>query len=223
MIHRRLAELLLNKIVPPEEPKDCWGECWDTGNNRLVRERAARQSTNTTVRHALEFRRQVQSRLIAQRLQWAPGRVRSCWRVKGLTHTEGIFQPLHLLVLIIVGVPAFVVLRLLWKLGNSIGPLTFRTGRNYRAIKRDSCREPLGWAPHRGTSRGLDRLASDLDDKLALTPDKAQSGKLGLDYSVENKGESVIVILKRFHPSNFVFSHPARRNDGLRDDTSERN
>lgn len=34
---------------------------------------------------------------------------------------EGIFQPLHLLVLIIVGVPAFVVLRLLWKLGTRLG------------------------------------------------------------------------------------------------------
>jgi hypothetical protein len=38
---------------------------------------------------------------------------------------EGLFQPLHLLVLcllfLVIVVPAFVVLRLLWKLGTRVG------------------------------------------------------------------------------------------------------
>jgi hypothetical protein len=34
---------------------------------------------------------------------------------------EGLFQPMHLLVLAIVAIPAFVVLRLLWKAGTRLG------------------------------------------------------------------------------------------------------
>jgi hypothetical protein len=34
---------------------------------------------------------------------------------------EGLLQPMHLLVLIVILVPAFVVLRLLWKLGTRLG------------------------------------------------------------------------------------------------------
>jgi len=39
---------------------------------------------------------------------------------------EGLFQPVHLLILlaigiVIVGIPAFIVLRLLWKAGTRLG------------------------------------------------------------------------------------------------------
>jgi hypothetical protein len=37
---------------------------------------------------------------------------------------EGLFQPMHLLLIVgifIVGIPAFVVLRLLWKAGTRLG------------------------------------------------------------------------------------------------------
>jgi hypothetical protein len=34
---------------------------------------------------------------------------------------EGLFQPMHLLVLTIVAIPAFVIVRLLWKAGTRLG------------------------------------------------------------------------------------------------------
>jgi hypothetical protein len=34
---------------------------------------------------------------------------------------EGLFQPMHLLVLAIVSIPAFVIVRLLWKAGTRLG------------------------------------------------------------------------------------------------------
>jgi hypothetical protein len=34
---------------------------------------------------------------------------------------EGLFQPMHLLVLALVAIPVFVILRLLWKAGTRLG------------------------------------------------------------------------------------------------------
>ena len=47
--------------------------------------------------------------------------VQAVLRQKEQMMLEGLFQPMHLVVLAIVAVPAFLILRLLWKAGTRLG------------------------------------------------------------------------------------------------------